>query len=178
MRIVGGVFKSRKLRTLPGDTTRPSSDRLKEALFNIVGPYFQSGSFLDVFAGSGAVGLEAISRGMDKVTFIELDKEAQRVILSNVKDLGVQSQTKLLRSDVLKLVANFEEKFDLIFMDPPYDYPHKEAVILGLEKNLQAGGIMIVETHKDTTLDESIGNLKKTRIKKYGIAIIHIYEKL
>lgn len=178
MRIVGGVFKSRKLKTLSGDTTRPSSDRLKESLFNIVGPYFQSGTFLDVFAGSGAVGLEAISRGMNKVTFIELDKEAQRVILSNVKDLGVQSKTTLLRNDVLKVVSNIDEVFDLIFMDPPYDYPQKEAVIIGLEKNLRSDGKLIVETHKNTELAETIGNLTKTRMKKYGIAVLHIYEKL
>lgn len=175
MRIIGGTLKSRKLKTLKGDITRPSSDRLKEAVFNRIGPYFNGGRFLDVFSGSGAIGFEAISRGIEKVDLIEKNPKAQRIILENMKDLKLTDKVVLYKGDAQAVLKTLNTEYDIIFMDPPYDYEAIETVIHLASKCLKEEGMMLVETDKNRSLPDKIGSLYKKDERLYGLAKITIY---
>lgn len=176
MRIIAGKFKSRRLKTLKGDNTRPTSDRTKEALFNAIGPYFDGGSFLDLFAGSGAMGLEAISRGMDYVSFVENNRNAQKIIQNNINELGLNNETEIIRQDALDVIKTLKRKYDIIFMDPPYDYKHIERIIDSISPLLKDDGYLIVETQKDIILEDNYNNLKRLSSKTYGFSKIDTYE--
>ncbi|NLW14853.1 MAG: 16S rRNA (guanine(966)-N(2))-methyltransferase RsmD [Erysipelothrix sp.] len=176
MKIIAGHYKSRKLNTLKGDNTRPTSNRLKEALFNQLGPFFEKGSFLDIFAGSGAMSFEALSRGMDKACLIEKDREALKVIEKNVSSLDVKSKTQIIKGDALIKVSELKDKYDIIFMDPPYDYQYTFEILNKLHTLLAENGIIIVETDKNTKLEDTPENLIKIREKSYGFSKIHTYK--
>lgn len=124
MRIVAGDFKGRVIKAVPGTGTRPTSDKVKEAIFHKLGPFFNGGTCLDLFAGSGSLGIEAISRGMDHVTFIEKSNHAYRIIQQNIKSLSIESQTNVIRMDAFRALPMLKKqgkKFDLILIDPPYE---------------------------------------------------------
>lgn len=175
MRIIAGKFKSRRLKTLKGDQTRPSSDRLKEAMFNQLGPYFEKGTFLDIFGGSGAVGLEALSRGMDKVTFIEKNPKAAKIIKENSKLLDVLEHITLQVGDVKRLLKTINEKYDIIFMDPPYEYQDIDTIVEMASNHLKENGWLIVETYKDVELQVSKDLIQKD-VRYYGISKLHYYQ--
>lgn len=123
MHIVGGTFRQRRLASPKGEQTRPTGSRLRESLFNICQGYIEGSRFLDLFAGSGAMGLEAISRGADSAAFVEKHKEALRCLQANIKTLGVENQTQVFAGDVFLMLDFLERKhlqFDIIFADPPY----------------------------------------------------------
>lgn len=121
MRIIAGTFKSRILKTLKGPNTRPMTDRMKELIFNIIGPYFEGGQILDLFGGSGALSLEAISRGADSAYIVDLSKDAIKIIKDNVKSLKVENKTFVFKMDYKAALKKLQHlKFDLIFLDPPY----------------------------------------------------------
>lgn len=176
MRIISGKYGSRRLITLPGDTTRPSSDKLKTALFSKIGPYFSGGKALDIFAGSGAVGLEMLSRGYDHVTFIEKDRKALEVIRKNITDLNASSDTTVISGDARTTLTKITHTFDLIFMDPPYAYTETLDIIINASKLLNKGGLLIVETATDTLFPDSVASLIKIDMRDYGIARLHYFE--
>src|SRR5258708_7225778 len=118
MRIIAGEFRSRRLKTLPGMALRPTSDRLRETLFNVLGDSVRGAVFADCYAGSGAVGLEAISRGAAQAMFLEQSKAACRVLRENIAALGVESRTRIIEGPVEKGLRDFDA--DVIFLDPPY----------------------------------------------------------
>jgi 16S rRNA (guanine966-N2)-methyltransferase len=121
MRITGGSYRSRPLKAPKGSLTRPTSDRVREALFSILGPRAGAESVLDLYAGTGALGLEALSRGASSVVFVERSKEALAALHANVESLGAQSQVRVLASSVERAAVRLErERFDLVFADPPY----------------------------------------------------------
>src|SRR5690625_4867518 len=124
MRVIAGDFKGSRLQSVPGTKTRPTSDKIKEAIFNIIGPFFAGGMCLDLFAGSGSLGLEALSRGMEKVVFVDKNKQAIKCINRNIEHVKAIDKVKVLRMDAFKAInflANKQHKFDLIILDPPYD---------------------------------------------------------
>lgn len=124
MRVIAGEFKSRSLKAVPGNLTRPTSDKVKESLFQMIGPFFSAGHALDLFAGSGNLGIEAISRGIEHVTFVEKNPKAIRTIHENIALVKVADQTTVYRMDAfraLQLFAKEKMKYDLIFVDPPYE---------------------------------------------------------
>ena len=125
MRIISGKFKSRKLAAPKGDTTRPTSDRARESLFNVLQNLvdFEGMSVLDLFAGSGAFAFEALSRGASHATLIEQNRKVIETINENVKVLGVGSQLDIIQKDVYKWIETTSAQYDLIFADPPYDDP-------------------------------------------------------
>ncbi|CQR47810.1 Ribosomal RNA small subunit methyltransferase D [Paraliobacillus sp. PM-2] len=123
MRVVAGTYKGHRIEAVPNKLTRPTTDKVKEALFQMIGPFFNGGIFLDLFAGSGALGVEAISRGMDKGIFVDQQAKAIQTIHSNSKALKIQEQIEVYRTDAfraLKAASKRELVFDLIFLDPPY----------------------------------------------------------
>ncbi|PAK88160.1 16S rRNA (guanine(966)-N(2))-methyltransferase RsmD [Lactococcus lactis] len=178
MRVVSGNYGGRPLKTLAGKTTRPTTDKVKGAIFNMIGPYFEGGRVLDLFAGSGSLAIEAISRGMDHAILVEKDRAAQQVILENIKMTKESEKFQLLKMSAERVLSNLSETFDLVLLDPPYA---KEQIVENLEllqekKRLTENVIVVCETDKEVELPDQIGKLELTRQKTYGISKISIYE--
>ncbi|MDD3123918.1 MAG: 16S rRNA (guanine(966)-N(2))-methyltransferase RsmD [Candidatus Izemoplasmatales bacterium] len=132
MRIIAGKNKSRRLLTLEGMNTRPMMDRMKESIFNTIGPYFEKDKVLDLFGGSGALSLESLSRGASHAWIVEANREAMRVIKENISSLNEESETTLYNFDykvALNIFKNEKRKFDIIFLDPPYKLNIIEEII-------------------------------------------------
>lgn len=148
MRVTGGRFKNQILTSPKGKQTRPTSERLRETIFNIIQGAIEGKTFLDLFAGSGAVGIEAISRGASFATFIEQDRNAIYAIKENLKKLGLHQQTQLLRGDVPIRIKHLKGgTFDYIFIDPPYEKGFQERTLLLIDELalLAPQGVIFVE---------------------------------
>ncbi|MBE5900687.1 MAG: 16S rRNA (guanine(966)-N(2))-methyltransferase RsmD [Lachnospiraceae bacterium] len=154
MRIIAGKCKSMPLKTPKGDHTRPTTDRIKETLFNIINYELRECRFLDLFAGSGGIGLEAVSRGASYAVLVENNKEAIRCIEENIAFTGLGVQTRLIKKDVLSAIAEMEGQapFDIVFMDPPYEEGYEKPVLLALKKAglVDPYTIIIIEADKKT----------------------------
>lgn len=181
MRVISGVCKGRPLKAVQGMTTRPTTDKVKESLFNIIGPFFDGGNVLDLFSGSGSLGLEALSRGMEKGVFVEKDPKALQVIKANIQACRMEEESEVLRSDALrsiKMLGGRGVRFDLIMMDPPYKIANSIPSILSeIEENqlLAEDGLIICEHGKELELPEQIGPFVKYRYEKYGITAISFF---
>lgn len=180
MRVISGNYRGRKLKSLSGDNTRPTSDKVKESIFNMIGPYFDGGKVLDLFAGSGGLAIEAVSRGMESAVCVDRNYQALNVIKENIQLTKENEKFEVIKGEakqVIQRLAIEKRIFDLIFLDPPYA---QQAVVDDLEKLLAANmiaadGIVVCETDKKFDLPESIGSLKQTRRQIYGLAAITIY---
>lgn len=157
MRIIAGEFRSRVLKTLEGDNTRPTTDRLREALFSRLGPYFERGSVLDLFAGSGAIALEALSRGFDRAVMCDSNRRACEVIRSNVAALKVEDRCMVWQCDYRRALERLNEQFDLIYLDPPYKFEQMNALLQDLQERelLKEDGVIVAETLRDATVEVS-----------------------
>ncbi|KHD45243.1 16S rRNA (guanine(966)-N(2))-methyltransferase RsmD [Streptococcus hongkongensis] len=179
MRIVSGEFGGRPLKTLPGKTTRPTSDKVRGAMFNMIGPYFDGGRVLDLFAGSGGLSIEAVSRGMASATLVERDRGAQAIIQENIKMTKSEDQFTLLKMDAKKAIMQLAQPFDLIFLDPPYA---KEGIVETIEALDQAGlftdqVMLVCETDKSVDLPEEVASVGIWKEKIYGISKVTVYVK-
>jgi len=206
MRIIAGTFRSRTLAAPLGMSTRPTSDRLRETLFNVLAPRIQhsfSGevAFLDLYAGSGAVGLESISRGAARVTFVERAPAALKILNANLERLGISSGVRVqaksvsafLKSASLPHLKSADPKsvdpkpaspnpelYDVVFLDPPYDEAKEYAITLeslgGAAQGILAPGAVVVAEHRrKQSLEERYGNLKRTRVLEQGDAALSFY---
>ncbi|MDR1070049.1 MAG: 16S rRNA (guanine(966)-N(2))-methyltransferase RsmD [Gracilibacteraceae bacterium] len=177
-RVTGGAWKGRRLQTLPGDLTRPTSAKVKEALFSVLGARVAGASVLDLFAGSGALAWEALSRGAARALLVEKDREAARVLRANRDRLHADAQ--ILQTDALLfLAAGTEERFDLIFLDPPYRQG-LAAQTLDLLKNislLQYNGVAVAETEAEATLGPC-PPLELRAVKRYGGARLWFFQRI
>lgn len=182
MRIIAGTFRSRQLKPLKKLPIRPTSDMLRETLFNILGSRVEGARFLDLFAGSGAVGIEAISRGASDVVFVENHRATARLIRENLGLLEISAGARLISSEALAAIAKLEAEhanaFDLIFLDPPYanerDY---HSVLHTLERSLLVGdsSVVITEHRKTFCLPLTIGRMQQFRMLKQGDAALSFY---
>ena len=157
MRVIAGAAKGHHLQTIEGLATRPTTDRLKETLFNIIAFDLPEASFLDLFSGSGAIGIEALSRGAAEAVFVENAAECQRVILENLQHTRLQEKARLLQADVLSALDRLAAEgkaFDIIFMDPPYEAELYTPVLEKIAENglLQPEGYLIAEGSSRITL--------------------------
>src|SRR5437879_5660290 len=172
MRVIGGEFRSRRLKSIPGLATRPTSDRLRETLFDILGAQVEDAVFLDAYAGTGAVGIEALSRGAARAVFIERSKNAAKVLRENLASLGVEGRALVVLGTVMSSIA--AHKADIVFLDPPYDreaeYRQALRVLAG-----QPVKLVIVQHSARFTLAESYGALKRTRTLKQGDNALSFY---
>jgi 16S rRNA (guanine966-N2)-methyltransferase len=184
MRIIAGKYRGRKLKSPPSLQTRPTSDRLRETLFNILAPRIKGARFLDLCAGSGAIGIEALSRGAAHVTFVDRSRKMYALIETNLKSLDVSDdEIEVVSKEALEFLrrrAKMEEgPFDIIFFDPPYSMDY-EAVLdyVGeyATRMLTESGVMIVEHHRKTDLKEEFGRLKRYRIVKQGDSCLSFYQ--
>ena len=157
MRVIAGSARSLKLKTLEGIDTRPTTDRIKETLFNMIAPYLYDCEFLDLFAGSGGIGIEALSRGAKEAVFVEKNSKAMECIKENLKFTRLEKKGITLTKDVLNALYQLEgdKVFDYIFMDPPYNHELEKSVLTYLAESslLAEEGIIIVEASKETDFD-------------------------
>ena len=179
MRIVSGIYGGRPLKTLDGKVTRPTSDKVRGAMFNMIGPYFEGGRVLDLFAGSGGLSIEAVSRGMASATLVERDRGAQAIIKENIKMTKSEEQFTLLKMDAKKAIMKLDQAFDLVFLDPPYAMEEIVETIEALDQNgLLSDDVMVVcETDKMLSLPEEVASLGIWKEKVYGISKVTIYER-
>ncbi|MGP1907372.1 16S rRNA (guanine(966)-N(2))-methyltransferase RsmD [Metabacillus sp. JX24] len=180
MRVVSGSCKGRPLKAVPGTSTRPTTDKVKESIFNIIGPYFDGGLAVDLFGGSGGLGIEALSRGMDTCIFVDREAKAVATIHKNLEACRFQGQAEVYRNDAeraLKAMAKRELSCELMFLDPPYKKQKLKALIeLIDELNLvKTGGIIVAEHDHDVELPETIGSFVMTRKETYGISGVSIF---
>jgi 16S rRNA (guanine966-N2)-methyltransferase len=181
MRVVSGTCKGRSLKAVPGSTTRPTTDKVKEAIFNMIGPYFEFGIGLDLFAGSGGLGIEALSRGLEKVIFVDKDTKAFHIIKENIESCNLMEKSEVYRNDAdraLKAILKREIRFDYIFLDPPYKKQQliKLLELFTKENLLNPNGIILCEHASDVVLPDEVGSLKIIKHEKYGIIGITIYK--
>ncbi|MDC2864826.1 16S rRNA (guanine(966)-N(2))-methyltransferase RsmD [Bacillus sp. BP-3] len=181
MRVVSGKCKGHPLKAVPGNTTRPTTDKVKESIFNIIGPYFDGGLALDLFGGSGGLGIEALSRGIDKAIFVDRDGKAIKVIYQNLESCKLEAQAEVYRNDAeraVKALMKREISFDLVLLDPPYKDQKIISLISIMDQHnlLKEDGIIMAEHGVDIELPETIGRLVKVRAENYGITAISIYK--
>lgn len=168
MRIITGLYKGRRLKTLEGAQVRPTSDRLRETLFNVLAPRIEGTRFVDLCAGSGAVGIEALSRGAASVTFVESSRKAVTVIGENLRHCGIEENVRVINRDAvtaLKYFATHEMQFDIFYFDPPYDSEIYSPVLWQIVKNslLAEGGIVIAEHRRQLPLTPNYEDLRPYR---------------
>lgn len=181
MRVVAGEFGGRKLKTLAGNNTRPTTDKVKGAMFNMIGPYFDGGNALDLFSGSGSLGIEAVSRGMDQAVLVEKNFRAMEIIRENVamtKNEEAFQLMKMTANQAIQQLADRGLQFDLVLLDPPYA---KQEIVKQIEMLLSNGLLtkdvtVVCETDKEVVLPEMIGQLKERKRHDYGITAVTIYD--
>lgn len=165
MRVIGGEFRSRLLKSLPGLNVRPTPDRLREALFNILAPRIEGASFADLYAGTGAVGIEALSRGAARAVFVEQNRAALGVLRQNLKSLGLESRAEVRQGKASALLDAINA--DMVFLDPPYDLEHEYETAL-VKLGERAPELVIVQNGVRLKLKESYGDLHQTRVLRQG----------
>lgn len=182
MRIVAGTAKGTRLKMVPGNHVRPTSDRVKESLFSILGPFFTGGWVLDLFAGTGSLGLEALSRGMERGFFIDQSRTSCKTIRDNVNLCKMQDQVEVYCQNArvaLNRLAQRKLKFDLVFLDPPYDQPLLIPSIEQIAKSklLADEGLIVAEHQSRRELPEVIETLTAYRRLNYGETAITLYRQ-
>ncbi|NLZ38139.1 MAG: 16S rRNA (guanine(966)-N(2))-methyltransferase RsmD [Firmicutes bacterium] len=173
VRVISGIARGRKLKTLKGRETRPTGDKVKESLFNIIYPLLSGALMLDIFAGTGSIGIEALSRGAEKCVFIEKNRQCVKIIAENLALCGFSDVGEIIPSDVLPALAALgrkKSKFDIIFLDPPYRSTLLVPVLAAIAENalVAEDGIVVVEHHADDNNWWSSVQWHIKRRKKYG----------
>ncbi len=178
MRVIGGEFRSRRLVAPTGMETRPSLDRLRETLFNVLGERVAGARFLDLYAGSGAVGVEALSRGAVEAVFVERGTAALRALRGNLKALGVEGRAGVQERTVAAALGRLQGSFGVVFLDPPYeDAKEYEATLraLGGSALVAEGGLVVAEHASRDGLAERYGRLRRTRELRQGDAALSFF---
>lgn len=172
MRVISGTARGKKLKSPEGQDVRPTLDRIKEDMFNIIGPAIRGKKVLDLFAGSGALGIEALSRGAEVCYFVDRDKKSLSLTRQNLASTQLTSKARLLETDAenaIKKLSSEGLKFDYIFIDPPYNLRIAETTLQKLQKYniIQEKAFIILETELEEVLPDHIDSLVKTKDKKY-----------
>lgn len=181
MRVISGFLKGRNIKGYDIEGTRPTMDRVKESVFGMVQNNLKDSTCLDLFCGSGNLGIEAISNGSKLCYFVDNNPKAIKVVEENIKNLDIRNNTKILNFDYKKSLKYFNENritFDLIFVDPPYDYHVIEKIINYVyEYNLLNNNGLLILEFENEKLEETYNNLKLIKSKKYSWKYVYIYKK-
>ena len=177
MRIISGTAKGRKLKTLAGDDVRPTSDTVKEGIFSAIQFDIEGRRFLDLFAGSGQMGLEALSRGAESATFIDSSAESVKILKDNISTLGFDSASKVLRTDAISYLSLCSDKFDIAFLDPPYAAGILEKALSLVCDKMSDYGTVICEHPPEVTLPEDIKGFSVYKKYRYGKINVTTYKK-
>lgn len=172
MRVIAGEFRSRRLKSIPGLATRPTPDRLRETLFDILGPAVEHAVFLDAYAGTGAVGIEALSRGARRAILLERSKAGQRLIRENLTSLGIENRALVVAAPVLASIGRHGA--DIVFLDPPYAREGEYAPVLRLLGD-NPPRLVIAQHSVRFSLEENYGRLSRTRVVKQGDNALSFY---
>lgn len=180
MRVVAGEFGGRRLNAVPGMATRPTTDKVKEALFNIIGPYFDGGESLDLYAGSGGLSIEGVSRGISKATLVDRQYQAIKTIKGNIEVTKHPEQFNVLKMDAYKALNLFSKQgkhFDLVYLDPPYA---KQQIVKNMEEMVKLNllndrALIVAETDQNADLAENLPSFKFIKQQTYGITVLHFY---
>lgn len=180
MRVVAGEYRGRKLSAVPGMATRPTTDKVKEAVFNIIGPYFDGGTSLDLYAGSGGLSIEGVSRGIERAVLVDRQLAAIKTIKKNIATTKHEDQFVVLKQDAtraLHMLQSKGEHFDLIYLDPPYA---KQQIVTDLIKMVELdlinpGAIVVAETNQEANLPEQLPGFSFKRRQDYGITVVTVY---
>jgi len=171
MRVIAGEFRSRRLKSLPGLDTRPTPDRLRETLFNVLAPRLADCNFMDIYAGTGAVGIEALSRGAGRCIFIEKNRAAVEVIRENLATLGLQNRAEVFTSKAATVLERVQA--DIAFLDPPYELAKEyEQTMMALKTAL-----VVVQHSSRFTPQEAYGELRRYRMIKQGDNCLSFYAR-
>jgi 16S rRNA (guanine(966)-N(2))-methyltransferase RsmD len=173
MRVIGGEFRSRRLKSLPGEALRPTPDRLREALFNVLAPRLAGCTFLDAYAGCGAAGIEALSRGAARAVFIEKHRPAARVIEENLRALGAESRAVVVCGPALKHLGRLDA--GIVFLDPPYSLEREYRQALRL-LGARPPALVVVQHSARLRLEDSYGQLSRTRVLRQGDNVVSFFE--
>jgi 16S rRNA (guanine966-N2)-methyltransferase len=179
MRVIGGTFRSRPLKAPRGLATRPTTDRLRETLFNVLAPKIQDAVFADLYAGSGAVGVEAYSRGASFVYFVEQSKSAVQALRENLSALSLHANLQIETRSVRSFLTSKPRMLDLVFLDPPYEAAFEYTTALNLlgvsEGTLSRGAIVVAEHRRKQPLLERYGVLQRYRVLEQGDAALSFF---
>ena len=179
MRIIAGDYKGRKLESPQDRDIRPTSDKVKEAIFSILMPYTEDGVFVDLFAGTGSLGLEALSRGAKYCYFCDKERKSINIIKENVSRCSAEDYSEIIWGDYMKALRRIEgKKIDVFLLDPPYDSSLYEKALnsIDLLDLLSDEGIIIAEHEKHSSLPDSAGRLVLVKERHYGRIILSIYK--
>ena len=175
MRVITGTAKGRRLTTLEGEDIRPTSDKVKGAIFNSIQFDIEGRTVLDLFAGSGSLGIEALSRGAKKAVFVDLSRDAVRVVNENLEHCKLKEDAVVFNGDSLSYLKTTREKFDIVFIDPPYRKQLSQKALSLVEKVMNEGGIIVCETGSDEEVPDRIGNYTVAKSDTYSKTKLTIY---
>ena len=180
MRVIAGQAKGRSLKAVPGQNTRPTTDKVKEAIFSMIGPYFDGGYALDLFAGTGGLGIEAWSRGIEKVISIDKEKISIDTIRMNVEAVGAKDSFEIYRNDAsraIKALAKRDVTFNLILLDPPYKMDDMDKWLESMDtlKLIAENAWIVVEHDAKVTYPQSVPHFKQLKHQQYGDIAVTIY---
>lgn len=177
MRVTTGLARGRNLEAPQGLDTRPSSDMTKQAVFNIIQNYVEGAVFLDLFAGSGQMGIEALSRGAKTAVFIDNSPKAIEVIKANLKHCGLMEQARVAQMDAQSFLQGSSQKFDIVFLDPPYQKQIIHQLFEQVVACMAPGGIIVCETERNEELPEGTGSYTEIKTYLYGKAKVTVYRQ-
>jgi 16S rRNA (guanine966-N2)-methyltransferase len=181
LRVIAGTARGRKLRTVPGDSTRPITDRAKESLFNILAGDLEDAQFLDLFAGTGSVGIEALSRGAAFACFLDVQRQAIDVIWANLKVTGFEAQAQVLRQDAFALLERpAQRNYDYVFIAPPQYHELWKRALRSLDIHpdwLNEDAWVIVQIHPVEYQEQKLENLVEFDQRKYGSVLFVFYQR-
>jgi 16S rRNA (guanine(966)-N(2))-methyltransferase RsmD len=178
IRVIAGSLKGRRLGAPGWPGLRPTSSKTRETLFSVIGSEVAGAEVLDVFAGTGALGIEALSRGAAAVTFVERDRRAARLVAENVERCGVGDRCAIIRADLRRALDELAGRsFGLILVDPPYEARDHAETVAGLGDLLSAGGLLVLEHSKRSAVPEGAGVLRRTRSLRTGDTVLSTYRR-
>jgi len=177
VRIIAGVARGRKLTVPEGRTIRPTPDRVRQSIFDVLGQFFRGERVLDLYAGSGAMGFEALSRGASRATFVDRDREALRAIETNARKLGWSERVRVVAADAEAHVRGAGRlEYELVFLDPPYRTTPEPALRALAEAGLPDGALVVAEHDSDWQAGEAYGSLRRWDHRRYGTTAVTFFE--
>ncbi|WP_314000433.1 16S rRNA (guanine(966)-N(2))-methyltransferase RsmD [uncultured Paenibacillus sp.] len=181
MRVIAGEAKGRPLKAVPGMNTRPTTDKVKEAMFSMIGPFFDGGQALDLFAGTGGLGIEALSRGIDKAVFVDSDRQSIGVVRSNVEAARMMDRAEVYCNTAERALRTLEKRgiaFRLAFLDPPYRMKNADELMKDMASRglLETGAVVVVEHESGHRYAEKFGGFELRKLALYGETAVAIYD--
>ncbi|ADU27579.1 16S rRNA (guanine(966)-N(2))-methyltransferase RsmD [Ethanoligenens harbinense] len=175
MRVITGSARGARLETLSGLETRPTAERVKEALFSSIQFELEGRRVLDLFAGSGQLGIESLSRGAALAVFVDQSADAVKIIKANLTHTRLFEKARVLETEAELFLARAPETYDVIFLDPPYHHGFLEKLLPHAAAHLSAHGVLVAEGAKDDSMPEAVGDLRLVQKKSYGKTAIGFY---